>query len=273
MQITGLTGTVAVVTGAARMRSIGRAITLELARAGCDVAITGTDRHPDTFPAEEREAGWLGLSSVAAEVEALGRRCLPLTPGGRGAEEHAAHMAQRVTGELGNIGVLVNNAAASRGADRVPVVDVPDGVFESVVDTNLNGAFATSRAVARAMVSAGRGGSIVNISSIGGKLAAGRTAAYAASKAGLQALTSAMAQELGPAGIRVNAVCPGIVRTSRLDDMSDERLAAVLESSVPLRRPGRPEDVAHLVVFLSSDQGAWITGQAINVDGGQLTIR
>ena len=273
MQITGLTGTVAVVTGAARMRSIGRAIALGLARAGCDVAITGTDRHPDTFPAEEREIGWLGLPSVAAEVEALGRRCLTITPGGRGAEEYATDLAARVTGELGDIGVLVNNAAASRGADRVPVVDLPDGVFESVVDTNLNGAFATSRAVARRMVAAGRGGSVVNISSIGGKLAAGRTAAYAASKAGLQALTSAMAQELGPAGIRVNAVCPGIVRTSRLDDMSDERLAAVLESSVPLRRPGRPEDVAHLVTFLCSDQGAWITGQAINVDGGQLTIR
>lgn len=273
MQITGLTGTVAVVTGAARMRSIGRAIAVGLAEAGCDVAVTGTDRHPDTFPAEEREAGWHGLASVAAEIEALGRRCLPVTTDGGTTEAHADDLVQRVTGELGPIGVLVNNAAAPRGGDRAPVVDVPGPVFERVIDVNLTGAFHTSRAVAAHMLATGAGRSIVSISSIGGKLAAARTAAYAASKAGLQALTSAMAQELGPAGIRVNAVCPGVIRTSRLDDMTDERLAALLESSVPLRRPGLPADVAHLVTFLCSDQGAWITGQAINVDGGQLTIR
>ena len=156
-----------------------------------------------------------------------------------GAGRGRRQLVERVTGELGDIGVLVNNAAAARGADRVPVVDLPPGLWESIIDTNLTGAFHASRAVATQPVGRRPRRHIVNISSIGGKLNSARTAAYASSKAGLQALTAVMAAELGPAGIRVNAVCPGIVRTSRLDDMTDERLAHLLETVVPLGRPGR----------------------------------
>jgi NAD(P)-dependent dehydrogenase (short-subunit alcohol dehydrogenase family) len=272
MKLTGFEGAVGIVTGAARMRSIGRIIAVALAEAGSDVAITGTDRDPATFPVDERQAGWRGIDSVVEEVERLGRRCVPITTNGVADESNAAFVTGEVLARLGRIDILVNNAAAARGADRVDVTELPGPVWQNVIDVNLTGTFQMSRAVAREMLKQGDGGRIVNISSIGGKLMGARTAAYAASKAGLHALTSAMAQELGPSGIRVNAVCPGIVRTSRLDDMSTEQWNRIIEATVPLRRSGEPAEVANLVVFLCSDQGAWITGQAWNIDGGQLTI-
>jgi NAD(P)-dependent dehydrogenase (short-subunit alcohol dehydrogenase family) len=141
-----------------------------------------------------------------------------------------------------------------------------------VLDVNLNGTFHLSRAAARHWLAEGKGGSIVNISSIGGKLRAAGTAAYSASKAAIHALTSAMAQELGPQGIRVNAVCPGVIDTARLDDIPRGRPWDSVIERIPLRRAGTGDDVAHFVVYLCSDQGAWITGQQVNVDGGQLTI-
>jgi NAD(P)-dependent dehydrogenase (short-subunit alcohol dehydrogenase family) len=272
MRLTGFEGAVAVVTGAARMRSIGRAIAIGLAEAGCDVAITGTDRDPATFPEDERRAGWRGLESVAGQVRRLGRRCVEVTTTGAADEENAVSVTGTVLDRLGRVDILVNNAAAARGADRVDVVELAAPVWQNVIDVNLSGTFHLSRAVARQMLAQGGGGRIVNISSIGGKLMGARTAAYAASKAGLHALTSAMAKELGPAGIRVNAVCPGIVRTSRLDDLPAEQWSSIIEATVPLRRAGEPAEVANLVLFLCSDQGAWITGQAWNIDGGQLTV-
>jgi NAD(P)-dependent dehydrogenase (short-subunit alcohol dehydrogenase family) len=111
------------------------------------------------------------------------------------------------------------------------------------------------------------GGAIVNISSIVGKTLPGATAAYAASKAGLQALTVSMAKDVGPAGIRVNAICPGPTDTARLDDFDDATWEQIVES-VPMRRRGEGEDIAAMTLFLCSDQGSWITGQNYNVDGG-----
>ncbi|MER6175075.1 SDR family NAD(P)-dependent oxidoreductase [Streptosporangium sp. NPDC001681] len=272
MLLTGFEGKVALVTGAARMRSIGRSIALGLAGAGCDVAVTGTDRPPEAFPEHERNAGWQGLASVATEIAALGRRCVTITTDGAANEENAGRVLDEAVRGLGRVDILVNNAAASRGADRVSVAGLDPAVWDTVIGTNLTGSFQLSRVVARHLLARKEGGSIVNISSIGGKLMGARTAAYSASKAGLHALTSAMAQELGPEGIRVNAVCPGIVRTSRLDDLPDEAWDRIIETTVPLRRAGDPGDVANLVVFLCSDQGSWVTGQAWNIDGGQLTI-
>ena len=113
-----------------------------------------------------------------------------------------------------------------------------------------------------------------NISSVGGKIGGARTAAYSSSKAGLHALTQAMSAELGPVGIRVNAICPGIIDTSRLDDIHRAgRWEQTIERNIPLGRAGTGEDIAHTTVFLCSDQGAWVTGQQWNVDGGQLTVR
>jgi 3-oxoacyl-[acyl-carrier protein] reductase len=138
-----------------------------------------------------------------------------------------------------------------------------------VIDVNLNGTFYMSRTFGRHLVAQGRGGSIVNISSIGGKIMGARTAAYAASKAGIHALTCAMASELGRDEVRVNAICPGIIDTFRLDDIPrGETWERMVERQIPLGRAGTGDDIAWMAVYLCSDQGSWITGQLYTVDGG-----
>lgn len=270
--LTGLDGKVAVVTGAGRMRSIGRPIAVELARAGCDVVLTGTGRDPERYPDDERAQGWRDIASVAEEVEAVGRRALPVVSDVSDPDAVDA-LADLVDAEMGRVDILVNNAGAARGEDRAPVVDLDLDVWRHVIDVNLHGVLYTSRTFARRFLRAGTPGSIVNISSVGGKIAGPNTAAYAASKAGVHALTAAMAKELGPNGIRVNALCPGIIDTSRLDDIErGERWERLIETQIPLRRAGEGLDIAAVTVFLCSDQGSWVTGQQWNVDGGQLTI-
>jgi len=272
-ELTGLAGKVALVTGAGRMRSIGRPIALHLARAGCDVVITGTGRAPADYPDEEQAAGWRDIESVAEEIRALGRRALPIVTD-VGDPEAVDALADRIAAELGPVDVLVNNAAAGRAGDRVPVIDLELEAWHKVLRVGLDGALYMSRTFARRMVDEGRPGSIVNISSVGGKIGGARTAAYSAAKAGLHAVTSAMAKELGSAGIRVNAICPGIIDTSRLDDIhATGRWDQLIAENIPLGRPGTGDDIAAAVVFLCSDQGSWVTGQQWNVDGGQLTIR
>jgi 3-oxoacyl-[acyl-carrier protein] reductase len=271
--LSGLEGKVAVVTGAGRMRSIGRPIAVELARAGCDVVLTGTGRPPERYPDDEREAGWRDIDSVADEIRALDRRALPVVSDVSDPDAVEA-LADRVLDELGRVDIVVNNAGAARGDDRVPVVDLPVDQWRTVIDVNLNGTFYMSRTFGQRLVAQGEGGSIVNISSIGGKLMGAKTAAYAASKAGIHALTCAMATELGRENIRVNAICPGIIDTFRLDDIPrGERWDAMVQRQIPLGRAGTGEDVAWMAVYLCSDQGSWITGQLYTVDGGTLPGR
>ena len=265
-----LEGKVAVVTGAGRMRSIGRPIAVELARAGCDVVITGSGRPPERYPADEQAAGWRDIASVAEEIEAEGRRVLAVVNDVTDASAVDA-LADRVMAEMGRVDVVVNNAGAARGADRVPVVDVDLDVWRHVIDVNLHGSFHMSRSFGRHLIAQGEGRSITNISSIAGKLLPANAAAYAASKAGLQALTAAMAREVAPHGIRVNALCVGIVDTSRLDDVPrGPAFEDMIRRNVPLGRAGTGEDIANMVIFLAAPAGAWITGQAYNVDGGQV---
>jgi len=268
LTLTGLEGKVAVVTGAGRMRSIGRPIAVELARAGCDVVITGTGRPRERYPDDEKAAGWRDIDSVADEIRALGRRAVPVVSDVSDASA-VDKLADRVLSELGRVDFVINNAGAARGPDRVPVVDMDVREWLKVIDTNLNGSFYMSRTFGRHLIAQGRGGSIINISSIGGKIMAARTAAYAASKAGIHALTAAMAVELGPKQIRVNAVCPGIVDTFRLDDVPRGKpFDDMVRNSVPLGRAGRGEEIAWICVYLCSDQGSWITGQFYSIDGG-----
>jgi NAD(P)-dependent dehydrogenase (short-subunit alcohol dehydrogenase family) len=268
--MTGLEGKVAVVTGAGRMRSIGRPIAVELARAGCDVVLTGTGRPPDRYPADEQAAGWQDIDAVATEVRAEGRRALALV------SDIADHDAVRrlcddVRREFGRVDIVVNNAGAARGADRKPVVDLAVDDWNTVVDTNLTGTFLMSKVFGAALIEQGRGGCIVNISSVAGKTFAPNSAAYAASKAGVQALTACMAREVGRFGIRVNALCPGLIDTSRMDDIGrGDTWQQIIDQSIPLRRAGTGLDIAWVTAFLCSDQGAWVTGQAWNVDGGQV---
>ena len=271
-ELTGLDGKVAVVTGAGRMRSIGRPIAVELARAGCDVVLTGTGRSPERYPDDEQGAGWRDIESVAAEIEALGRRALPLVSD---VSDPVAveDLADRVLDELGRVDIVVNNAGAARGDDRRPVVELDLEAWHTVIDVNLHGVLYMSRTFAQRFLATDAPGCIINISSVGGKIMGANTAAYSASKAGVHALTSAMAKELGSRGIRVNALCPGIIDTSRLDDVGRaEAWERMVTSQIPLGRPGQGLDIATVAVFLCSDQGSWVTGQQWNVDGGQLTI-
>lgn len=265
-------GRLAVVTGAGRMRSIGRAVAVELARAGCDVVITGSGRPSSSYPADEQAAGWRDIESVADEIRTLGRPALPIVSDVSDERSVDDLLAQTVA-EFGRVDIVVNNAAASRGPDRVPIVDTPVDIWDRVIAVNLRGTFLMTRAFGRRLVEQKTGGSIVNISSIGGKLSGARTGAYSASKAGVQSLTSSAAKELGEHGIRVNAVCPGVTETGRLDDLDPEQWRAYVQATLPLGRAGTAQEVAYTVAFLASEQAAWITGQCWNVDGGQLTIR
>lgn len=272
LTLTGLEGKVAVVTGAGRMRSIGRPIAVELARAGVDVVLTGTGRPPERYPDDEKAAGWRDIESVAEEVRAAGRRALPVISD---VSDPAAvdRLLADVLGTFGRVDIVVNNAAAARGADRVPVIDLDVDLWRTIINVNLNGTFYMSRAFGRAIAEQGDGGSIVNISSDAGKMMSASTAAYSASKAGIHALTCAMAAELGKTGVRVNAICPGIVDTYRLDDIPRGQPWDDFVAHVPLGRASSGDDIAWMTVFLCSDQGSWITGQLYSVNGGMLTGR
>jgi 3-oxoacyl-[acyl-carrier protein] reductase len=267
-QLTGFDGKVAVVTGAGRMRSIGRPIALALARAGCDVALTGSGKPASAYPEDEQRAGWRDIHSVADEVRALGRRALPLVSDVRDANA-VERLADQVMAEFERVDFLVNNAGSTRGSDRVPVTELPLAEWQRVLGTNLDGTFYMSRCFAQRMVAGGRGGAILNISSIAGRNRMPNTAAYATSKAAIDALSTVLAGELGPKGIRVNSIAPGMVDTSRMDDVPRGKVwDDIVRTNIPLRRAGTGEDIAHMVVFLCSEQAAWITGQTFYIDGG-----
>jgi 3-oxoacyl-[acyl-carrier protein] reductase/meso-butanediol dehydrogenase/(S,S)-butanediol dehydrogenase/diacetyl reductase len=263
-----LAGKVAIVTGAGRMRSIGRPIAKMLGQAGAAVVITGTGRRPEDYPEDEKAAGWRDIQSVAEEVRQLGARCLPLVSDVRD-EAAVEQTIQRAVAEFGRLDIVINNASAARGPDRVPVTDLSYEVWRKVIATNLDGTFLMSRAAARHLIAQGEGGSIVNISSIASKLAPPSMAAYASSKAAINTLSRSMALELAPHRIRVNAVCPGVIDTFRMDDLGrGERWRSFVKATIPLGYPGNGTECAEFVLFLVSERGQWITGQAINVDGG-----
>lgn len=272
LSLTGFDDKVAVVTGAGRMRSIGRPIALTLARAGCDIVLTGTGKSPTLYPEDERAAGWRDIESVADEIRAIGRRALPVVSDVTDPEAVTA-LASRVIADMGRIDFLVNNAGSTRGQDRQPVATLPAAEWRRVIDTNLNGSFYMCQAFARHMIGSKRGGAIINISTLGARLLAAGTAAYASSKLAINGLTTILSGELGQHGIRVNGVCPGLIDTSRLDDMRQSPMwDPLIKSFIPLGRAGTGDDIAYMVAFLCSDQGAWISGQNIFVDGGYTSV-
>ena len=270
-------GTVVLVTGCARARGIGRAISVAFARAGADVVATdvaaGGTRNENEEGLEEKRLGWKGLDSLAGEIQGLGRRVLTLV----GDVSHAAD-AERFVAEalaqFGRIDVLVNNAAAPHGADRRLIWEVPEEAWDLVIDVNLKGAFLMSRAVIPHMLERGSG-RIINMASVSGKRGTARRGAYSASKFGIIGLTQVMAQELGAHGITANAICPGSVETSRRESTSQRERALVerdpnapVLSLPPTGRVARPDDIARLAVFFASEASDHVTGQAWNVDGG-----
>jgi 3-oxoacyl-[acyl-carrier protein] reductase len=233
-----LEGKTALVTGGSR--GIGRAIALELARAGASVV--------------------LGYHSGRDEAEAVAAEI-----GGRAVQADVSDPAEakRLVEEAGELDVLVNNAGLTRDG---LIVRMSDEDWRVVLDTNLGGVFHTCRAAARGMMKR-RAGAIVNVSSIVGVHGNPGQTNYSASKAGIIGFTKALARELGERGVRANVVAPGYVRT-RLTDVLGEDLTGQMLANTPLGRLGEPEDVASAVRFLSSDEASYITGEVLLVDGG-----
>ncbi len=275
-----LTGKVAMITGSGGERGFGRAIARRLAAEGADLLLTDVTPAGVTVVPSKPAGGWRGLEAVADEVRAAGRRAVTALVDVRSADQVDAAV-KRALDTFGRLDILVNNAAAPPGADRVPVVELGEEAWDTVLDVNLKGAFLCSRAVARAMLERGTRGRIVNMASNCGKVGYPRMAAYCASKFGLIGFTQALALELAPAGITVNAICPGGADTDRLDYLGRRpdgsfdpalRARGVAEraAAVPLGRLATPEDVAAVTAFLVSEEAEYITGQAINVAGGSV---
>ena len=267
-----LLGKVAIVTGAGRMRGIGRATAKVLARMGADIVVTGTGRNPESFPEDEKSAGWNDIQSTAEEVESFGVRVLALVSNVAD-EEDVQRMIVETVAKFGRLDVIVNNAAAPYGADRVPVMEMATESFKKVIDVKLMGTFYCSKAAAAHMVKQGDGGRIINLSSTMGKSGRVNTSAYNAANFAVDGFTQALAKELGPHSITVNSVCPGLVETSRMDSLGrtdrwDARLA-----EIPLNRAASDEEVGELIGFLCSPRAGYITGQSININGGLITER
>ena len=265
-----LEGKVAIVTGAGRYNGIGRHIALALARQGADVAVTGSGRPPDTYPDDEKAMGWRDIDSVADEIQAMGRKALPLVINITKADQ-VQRLVDETRRELGRIDILVNNAAAARGNDRVPVVQLEEAEWRKVIEVNLTGTFLVTKAVAGALIEQGEGGRIVNISSIAGREGIPTFAAYGTTKAGIILFTRVLAQELAPHGINVNCVCPGLVGTYRMKDIVQQGpIRDAVMRTIPLGREGTPEEIGELVAFLCGPDASYVHGQAINIDGGRV---
>jgi 3-oxoacyl-[acyl-carrier protein] reductase len=242
-----LDGRAALVTGGGR--GIGRGIVLEFAREGADVAI---NYRRDRAAAE----------ATAAEVRALGRRAAVLQ-----ADVSERDAVERMVGEavaqLGGLDVVVaNSGVASRLA---PVAQVDPAEWRRVLATDLDGAFWTARAAIPHVVT--RRGVFLFVSSIGADMAAAGGAPYHVAKAGVNALTKVLAKEVAPAGVRVNCIAPGIVRSEMGERLLRAHGDAIL-ATIPLGRAGEPADIGRAAVFLASADAGWITGKILRIDGG-----
>ena len=265
-----LEGKIAIVTGAGRHNGIGRHIALALARQGADVAVTGSGRPPETYPDDEKAMGWRDIDSVADEIRALGSKALSMVVDIAKADQ-VQRLVDETRRELGRIDILVNNAAAARGNDRVPVVQLEEAEWRKVIEVNLTGTFLVTKAVAQALIEQGEGGRIVNISSIAGREGIPTFAAYGTTKAGIILFTRVLAQELAPHGINVNCVCPGLVGTYRMKDIVQQGpIRDAVMRTIPLGREGTPEEIGKLVAFLCGPDASYVHGQAINIDGGRV---
>ena len=244
-----LEGKVAVVTGASR--GIGRAIALKLASLGATVVVNynGSREKAEKVKQEIEDNG--GNASIyqcnVSDYEAC------------------QNMIQSIIEEYGRIDILINNAGITRDG---LLMKMSEADFDQVIDTNLKGAFNTTRFVTRQMLRQ-KSGRIINMASVVGVTGNAGQVNYAASKAGIIGLTKATAREVASRGITVNAIAPGFIETDMTDVLPDKVKEASV-SQIPLGKFGKPEQVAAAVALLSSDDAGYITGQVLNVDGGMV---
>ncbi|MBU3663339.1 MAG: 3-oxoacyl-[acyl-carrier-protein] reductase [Bacteroidetes bacterium] len=244
-----LQGKTALVTGASR--GIGKGIAQTLAKAGANIAFTFVSSIEKAKAFEE-------------ELQALGIKA-------KGYQSNAAEFAEaeklvdEIVKEFGTLDILVNNAGITR--DTL-MMRMSEQQWDDVLDTNLKSAFAMTKAVMKPMMKA-KQGSIINITSVVGITGNAGQANYAASKAGMIGLTKSVAKELGSRNIRCNAIAPGFIETEMTETLNEEVKAEWIKG-IPLKRGGKPEDVANCVLFLASDASAYISGQTINVCGGMV---
>lgn len=244
-----LTGKTALITGAAR--GIGKAIALKYAQEGANVAFT------DLFIDEEH-----GGLETEREIQALGVKAKGYASNAANFDE-SAEVVAKVKEEFGSIDILVNNAGITKDGLMLRMTEQQ---WDAVIAVNLKSAFNFIHACVPVMMRQ-RGGSIINMASVVGVHGNAGQANYAASKAGLIALAKSVAQEMGPKGIRANAIAPGFIDTAMTQALPDE-VRKEWASKIPLRRGGTVEDITNTAVYLASDLSSYVSGQVLQVDGG-----
>ena len=246
-----LTGKTALITGAAR--GIGKAIALRFAEEGANIAFT------DLVLNDEMAAG---LEATRKEIEAVGVTCRAYA--GNAADfEQTEQTVKQVKEDFGSIDILVNNAGITKDG---LMLRMSEAQWDAVINVNLKSAFNFIHACTPIMMRQ-KGGSIINMSSVVGVHGNAGQCNYAASKAGLIALAKSIAQEMGPKGIRANAIAPGFIETAMTAALSED-VRKEWAKKIPLRRAGQVDDIANTAVYLASDLSSYVSGQVIQVDGG-----
>ena len=276
--MSNLNGKVAVVTGAAGEFGLGRAIAVRLAKEGADVVVNDVVEKPYNLD----ESEWQGLQDVVSEIELLGKRSLGCVVDITNSDKVSA-MIEKIISKFGRIDILVNNAGSKPGKDRVFAVDLDEKEWDRVLKINAKGTFLCSQAVARHFIEKKTHGKIINISSVVGKEAMPQYAAYSASKFAIIGFTQALALELAPYQINVNAVCPSLVDTERVTQLVNalteknesfkdkyQELIRNRSGVVPLGRLATRTDVANIVSFFASEQSNFLTGVSVPVAGGSM---
>ena len=246
-----LTGKTALVTGAAR--GIGKAVAIKFAKEGANIAFTDLVLNDDLAA---------GLEETRKEIEAIGVTCRAYAGNAASFEETEA-VVKQIHADFGSIDVLVNNAGITKDGLMLRMTEAQ---WDAVINVNLKSAFNFIHACAPIMLRQ-RGGSIINMSSVVGVHGNAGQCNYSASKAGMIGLAKSIAQELGPKGVRANAVAPGFIETAMTAQLPEE-IRKDWMKKIPLRRGGQVEDIANVCLFLASDMSSYVSGQVIQIDGG-----